>query len=273
MPAHPFTARIIPLVVGAGVFGLLASGCVHHSYPRARIHGPVYSHVPAHVTPRNHPGVSLVFDRSLDCHVVVGHAHHYFYRNRYYRRHNGRWQVGPRLRGPWVLVDARVLPPRLGRRYAGPAAAAARVRAKQLKHEIRLLEQRRERERRLAAKQRNQRLRLEKERRALERERKRAKSRRIREQKSARAARAREQRLAQKRHNEAERLAKERRVLEQKRLKDQRQEERKLFQNRRNRDRQLAKASREKKREKAKDRRDAARQAKRDRRERFAANR
>lgn len=112
--------RAIPSVLGASLLALVATGCVHHYHSNlSHVHraGPP-PWAPAHGYRHHHDGVVLVFDRELDCYLVPGHTHHYFYRHHYYRHHHGRWERGPRLDGPWVTAEVATLPPALHRRHA-----------------------------------------------------------------------------------------------------------------------------------------------------------
>jgi hypothetical protein len=95
-------------VLGFALLALPLLGCVehHYHYHHAGVpHGYAY----------HQDGVRLVFDSGLDCYVVVSRPHHYFRDGHYYRYHEGRWERGIRLTGPWVVAEVEVLPPGLRR--------------------------------------------------------------------------------------------------------------------------------------------------------------
>lgn len=279
MPANSITGWLIPSILGSCVFGLVATGCVHHSYPSARAHASAYPQsVPAGLAVHPHRDVTLVFDRSLDCHVVVGRAHHYFYRNRYYRLHDGRWQVGSRIRGPWVLVNVRDLPPRLWRRHARQLAPGQANRVRQRKNDLRLLKHRREQQVKLARSRRVADRKLAEERRAAER--RLAQERLENERRLSRVRRQAEQRLGRERREAEQKLARQRREFakkdhqqKQKVEKEQRSAQRRLVKERLERKRKLAKARLEENRKAKEDRRRTASRDASDRPRRVATNR
>ena len=223
--------------MGSCVLGLVATGCVHHSYPATGRHASAYPQsVSVDLTVHPHRDVTLVFDRSLDCHVVVGRAHHYFYRDRYYRLHDGRWQVGSQIRGPWALVNVRDLPPRLWRRHAPQLAHAQ---ARQQRQTLTLLKQRRAQQLHLARVRRAAEQRLAKERRASER--RLAQERLKNERKLARLKREAEQQLAKEQRAAKRRGAKERRKQRRGLAEDDREEKQTLAKERRAAERRRAK--------------------------------
>ncbi|MHC4510454.1 MAG: hypothetical protein ACYTAO_16120 [Planctomycetota bacterium] len=75
-------------------------------------HGPP-PHAPAHGHRHKHRGVDLIFDADWGVYVVVGFPRHYYHEGRYYRRHETRWQMGTRMKGPWKSVSENALPPGL----------------------------------------------------------------------------------------------------------------------------------------------------------------
>ena len=111
-------ARLALLMLGAPLLASIASGCVqHHHYDAQVYRWEPPPRAPAHGYRHHYRGITLVFDRSLDCYVVHGHPDHYFYLGHYYRFHDGRWQRGTRLQGTWRLVDADTLSSGLRHRH------------------------------------------------------------------------------------------------------------------------------------------------------------
>jgi hypothetical protein len=125
--------RIVSLVLGAAVLATFAStGCVAH---HQRSYGPSVHTVTApprsaaHGYVHHYRDAVLVFDRSWNGYWVRSHPDHYFYSNRYYRRHGGRWQKAQRIGGPWVSIELRALPAGLHQRETvKPRRGAARER-------------------------------------------------------------------------------------------------------------------------------------------------
>jgi hypothetical protein len=110
--------RIHFAILGAAVAAVLAStGCVAYQYPG----GPGYygTAAPPRVASNGymyHYGdVDLVFDSSWNGYWVRSHPDHYFYGNYYYRRHGRGWQRARSMRGPWLSLEVRALPPGLQR--------------------------------------------------------------------------------------------------------------------------------------------------------------
>jgi hypothetical protein len=59
-------------------------------------------HAPAHGYRHKHrDGVVLVFEASLGVYVVSGYKNLYYYKDRYYRHHNKKWQSSGHADGPW----------------------------------------------------------------------------------------------------------------------------------------------------------------------------
>jgi len=59
-------------------------------------------HAPAHGYRHKHgDGVVLVFEADLGVYVVSGHKDLYYYKDRYYRHHNKKWQSSGHVDGPW----------------------------------------------------------------------------------------------------------------------------------------------------------------------------
>ena len=61
---------------------------------------------------KHNDGVVLVFDGGLGVYLVPDHPDYYFYNNRYYRFVDSVWHVSPGIKGPWVVVKKKNLPPR-----------------------------------------------------------------------------------------------------------------------------------------------------------------
>jgi hypothetical protein len=119
MPVTLSPLRLVLFVLVAPLITLATSSCVHshhvhHTHVRRAPAPPL---IASHGYRHHHEGIALVFDRSLHCYVVEGHAHHYFYRDRYYRFVSDRWEAGGRLKGPWVSVEATALPIALRERH------------------------------------------------------------------------------------------------------------------------------------------------------------
>ena len=105
----------------AAMGGLGLAGCNHYyggPPPHAPAHGRRYGgpppHAPAHGYRHRHrhSGVDLVFDSGLGVYVVAGLGH-YFYNDKFYRWHDGVWQISVHARGPWHGADDHEVPRRL----------------------------------------------------------------------------------------------------------------------------------------------------------------
>jgi hypothetical protein len=68
-------------------------------------------HAPAHGYRHKHRqrGVDLVFDSGLGVYVVVGYPF-YFHKDRFYRHHDGVWQISVRIDGGWRGVADHEVP-------------------------------------------------------------------------------------------------------------------------------------------------------------------
>lgn len=68
-------------------------------------------HAPAHGYRHKHSdGVVLVFEASLGVYAVSGHTNLYYYKDRYYRQHNRRWQTSGHFEGPWRNSPDSIVP-------------------------------------------------------------------------------------------------------------------------------------------------------------------
>jgi hypothetical protein len=72
-------------------------------------HGPP-PHAPAHGYRRKYQGVELVFDSGRGVYVVVEFPNHYYFKGRYYRLHEGQWEVSTSIDGEWEFVSEESLP-------------------------------------------------------------------------------------------------------------------------------------------------------------------
>ncbi len=116
MSATPPHARLALGVLTAALLALFTQGCVVHHHTHDRHVGPP-PQAPAHGYYHHHDGVTLVFEKSLDSYLVEGHTHHYYYRNRYYRFFDNRWQMAVRIGGPWNVVAVASVPVSLRGRH------------------------------------------------------------------------------------------------------------------------------------------------------------
>ena len=76
---------------------------------RGHKHGPP-PHAPAHGYRHKHQGVELVYDSGRGVYVVIGLAHHYYFKGHYYRLRETQWEVGVHVEGPWEFVSDEALP-------------------------------------------------------------------------------------------------------------------------------------------------------------------
>ncbi len=75
-------------------------------------------HAPAHGYRYKHrDGTELVYKSNIGVYVVVGHAEHYFYRDRYYRLNNASWEVSLNINKGWSPVSGKKLPPGLRKKH------------------------------------------------------------------------------------------------------------------------------------------------------------
>ena len=79
---------------------------------RKRGHGPP-PHAPAHGYRHKQNGVELVYDSGRGVYVVVGLAHHFYSKGRYYRLSGAQWEVSVHTEGSWEVVSEESLPPGL----------------------------------------------------------------------------------------------------------------------------------------------------------------
>lgn len=86
---------------------------------------PVFVDDSPSVIPASYGAVTLVFDRELGCHRLVGRPDHYFLHDRYYRYRADHWEVSARADGPWRPSDLRRVPESLRRRHARPVEQRA----------------------------------------------------------------------------------------------------------------------------------------------------
>jgi hypothetical protein len=117
----PGAGRRAGLYCGLLALALLLPACVHHHHhhrtapaqakvKHAKKGGPP-PWAPAHgYRHKHHDGVELVFDGKLGVYVVLGHDHHFFHGDRFYRQHDGKWLVSAQFHGPWVTLAVTDLP-------------------------------------------------------------------------------------------------------------------------------------------------------------------
>lgn len=71
-------------------------------------------HAPAHGYRHKHrDGVEMIYNSDIGVYVVVGHAEHYYCRDKYYRLNNGSWEVSLDINGKWAPASNKKLPPGL----------------------------------------------------------------------------------------------------------------------------------------------------------------
>ncbi len=81
-----------------------------HSTPQVVVvkNGPP-PHAPAHGYRHKHSGAVLVYESDLGMYQVNGRPGHYFYKDQFYRLHDGQWQVSVSFGGPWnVILDSKL---------------------------------------------------------------------------------------------------------------------------------------------------------------------
>ena len=85
-----------------------------HSHPQVAVvkKGPP-PHAPAHGYRHKHSGAVLVYKSNLGMYQVDGRAGHYFYKDQFYRLHDGQWQVSVHFQGPWNMIPDSKLPKKL----------------------------------------------------------------------------------------------------------------------------------------------------------------
>ncbi len=104
------------ILLGGLCAAVAFSGCVSHAYHPGHHHALKASHKhkasQKHKSSRKHAhrGVERVFDAAIGVHVVAGHAHHYFHRDRYYRLRAGHWEVSADWNGRWTRIEVSALP-------------------------------------------------------------------------------------------------------------------------------------------------------------------
>ncbi len=93
---------------------LMTGACYHYrgAGPGAG-HGPP-PHAPAHgYRHKQANGLDLIYDSGVGLYIVSGWSNHYYKAGNYYRWHKGRWESGPKLKGPWKGASKKALPPGL----------------------------------------------------------------------------------------------------------------------------------------------------------------
>lgn len=75
-------------------------------------------HAPAHGYRHRHSdGVDLVYKSDIGVYIVVGHTHHYYCKDRFYRLDGGSWEVCSHLDGKWTPVSEKKLPKGLHKKH------------------------------------------------------------------------------------------------------------------------------------------------------------
>jgi hypothetical protein len=68
------------------------------------------------------PPIQLVFDVTTGLYRLVSYPGYYFDGEHFYRRIGARWQVAPRLDGPWTFSEAAGLPSGLAKENDEPGS-------------------------------------------------------------------------------------------------------------------------------------------------------
>lgn len=97
------------LTVLALLFALASPGIAWSDPPaHAPAHGYRAKH--KHKHKHEHDGAEVVFDSGRGIYVVVGMPDVFFHEGRYYRRHEGSWQVSVDGRGGWSFSASGSIP-------------------------------------------------------------------------------------------------------------------------------------------------------------------
>ena len=123
---RPSNRRLATLVAASTLLTAFATtGCIvhhpHHS-SHTRVRSVPIPVVANHGYVHHHHGVVLVFDSVWGGYRVRDHHDHYFYRDTYYRLHDGRWHRAKAWGGPWTVVSERRIPSRLHKHAHRPPA-------------------------------------------------------------------------------------------------------------------------------------------------------